>query len=59
VGDFCHAEQTDGAYAQQARSPAFPFLLLEEVQNFLSRRDETDETTWARWFRDWVRTLRR
>lgn len=51
--------QSDGAYAKQARSPAFPFLPLEEIERFLTRRNETDETTWIRSFRAWVLTLER
>ena len=50
--------QLDGTYAQRNRSPAFPFLPLEELHNFLARRDESDETTWIRSFRTWVKTLR-
>jgi Uma2 family endonuclease len=51
--------QPDGKYLQQTRSPAFPFLPLEEIENFLARRNETDETTWIRSFRAWVKTLER
>ncbi len=51
--------QDDGHYTQPARSPAFPFLPLEEIERFLSRRNATDETTWIRQFRQWVRTLPR
>ena len=52
-----HQLQSDGKYAQQARSPSFPFLPLEEIERFLARRNETDETTWIRSFRAWVKTL--
>jgi Uma2 family endonuclease len=51
--------QDDGTYARQDRSPAFPFLPLENVQAFLDRRNATDETTWIRSFRAWARTLSR
>jgi Uma2 family endonuclease len=51
--------QSDGTYAKQTRSPAFPFLPLEEIERFLARRNETDETTWIRSFRAWVKTLER
>ncbi len=51
--------QPDGSYTQQDHSPAFPFLPLEEVQRFLDRRNTTDETSWMRAFRDWVRELKR
>ena len=46
-------------YARRDRSPAFPFLPLESIQEFLDRRNATDETTWIRSFRKWVRTLSR
>ena len=51
--------QSDGTHARQAKSPAFPFLPLEEVERFLARRDEMDETTWVRSFRKWIKTLPR
>jgi len=54
-----HQLQSDGKYVQQARSPAFPFLPLEEIERFLARRNDTDETTWIRSFRAWVKTLDR
>jgi len=49
--------QPEGKYAQQTRSPSFPLLPLDEVQRHLARRDETDETTWIRAFRAWVKTI--
>ncbi len=51
--------QGDGTYARRDHSPAFPFLPLESIQGFLDRRNATDETTWIRSFRKWVRTLSR
>jgi Uma2 family endonuclease len=51
--------QPDGSYSQQSRSPSLPFLPLEEIERFLARRNETDETTWVRSFRAWVKTLPR
>jgi hypothetical protein len=51
------SHEADRKHAQQARSPAFPFLPLEEIERFLARRNETDETTWIRSFRAWVKTL--
>ena len=51
--------QPDHTYAKRSRSPAFPFLPLDEMQRFLARRDETDETTLLRSFRAWVKTLAR
>jgi Uma2 family endonuclease len=50
--------QPDDSYAKQSHSPAFPFLPLEEIERFLARRNETDETTWIRSFRTWVRSLK-
>jgi Uma2 family endonuclease len=52
-----HQLQPNGAYARQTRSPAFPQLPLDEVERFLARRDETDETTWACSFREFARQL--
>jgi Uma2 family endonuclease len=54
-----HQLQDNGTYAQRDRSPAFPFLPLAGIQGFLDRRNATDETTWIRSFRKWVRTLSR
>jgi Uma2 family endonuclease len=51
--------QPDGSYAERRRSEVFPFLPLDEFQRFLARRDETDETSWIRSFRAWVRGLER
>jgi Uma2 family endonuclease len=51
--------QSNSVYTQQTRSPSFPFLPLDEVERFLARRNETDETTWIRSFRAWVKTLER
>jgi len=52
-----HQLQSDGKYVQQVRSPSFPFLPLGEIERFLARRNETDETTWIRSFRAWVKSL--
>jgi Uma2 family endonuclease len=51
--------QPNGVYAEQANSPTFPFLPIEEIERFLARRGETDETAWIRSFREWVKTLGR
>jgi hypothetical protein len=48
--------QPEGTYAQQTRSPSFPFLPLDQIEGFLARRNETDET-WIPSFRAWVKTL--
>lgn len=45
----------EGRYVPRNQSRSFPFLPLAEVERFLARRDETDETTWIRSFRAWVR----
>jgi len=59
-GKALHVEQLqpDGTYARQTQSSAFPFLRLAEIARFLDQRDATDETTWIRSFREWVRGLR-
>ncbi len=49
--------QADGTYGRQDQSSAFPFLPLAEIPRFLERRNATDETTWIRSFRQWVRGL--
>jgi Uma2 family endonuclease len=54
-----HQLQSDGTYTRQTRSPSLPFLPLEQLEGFLARRNETDETTWVRAFRAWVKTLER
>lgn len=50
--------QADGKYAEQDRSPSFPFLPLDEVRSFLDRRNDVDETAWMRSFRAWARGLK-
>jgi hypothetical protein len=50
--------QADGRYARQDHSTAFPFLPLAELQRFLERRNDTDETSWIRAFRAQVRAWR-
>jgi Uma2 family endonuclease len=47
--------QTNGKYALQNRSAAFPFLDLKQIVRFMERCDETDETSWIRSFSDWVK----
>jgi len=51
--------QPEGMYAEQPRSDVFPFLPLDEFQEFIVPDDETDETSWIRSFREWVRGLGR
>ena len=45
----------DGEYAIQDRSPAFPSLPSETILDFLAKRNSTDETSWIRSFRQWVK----
>ncbi len=51
--------QGDGSYVIQDQSDCFPFLPIEKIADFLARRNESDETTWIRSFRDWAQTLKR
>jgi len=51
--------QGDGCYLQRYQSHSLPFLPLQEVQDFLAKRDDTDETTWILSVRAWVKTLSR
>ncbi|MCE9552516.1 MAG: hypothetical protein K8T91_03945 [Planctomycetes bacterium] len=50
---------SDGTYVEQEHSASFPFLPLDQFREFLTRRNETDETTWIRSFRAWAATLKR
>ena len=45
----------DGNYTLAERSPHFPFLPLHEIAAFLRRRNECDENSLVRLFRQWVR----
>jgi Uma2 family endonuclease len=47
--------QGDGSYSLQDRSPTFPSLPPKTILDFLARRKKTDETSWIKSFRDWVR----
>jgi len=47
--------QPDGSYARLDHSPTFPFLPMRELVRFLGQAEGTDETTWIRSFRAWVR----
>ena len=47
--------QSDGSYLPQSRSTALPLMPLTELGRFLDRRDTTDETSWIRSFRQWVK----
>jgi hypothetical protein len=50
--------QAGHTYAEQPQSSIFPFLPLTEIDRFLAERNATDETTWIRSFRAWVKKLR-
>ena len=45
----------DGQYVETERSLHFPFLPMREVEAFLMRRTQMDETSLVRLFRAWVR----
>lgn len=45
----------DGQYHACPRSLSFPLLLVEDLTRFMDARNDTDETTWIRSFRAWVR----
>ncbi len=47
--------QPNGVYAVQPQSVSFPNLAVSELDAFLQRLHETDETTLIREFRMWVR----
>ena len=46
---------SDGCYIAVNHSIAFPSIPLENFTDHLNRRNETDELTWTRMFREWVR----
>ncbi len=50
-----HVLTKAGKYVIRPRSKAFPFLPLEKLVAFAKRDRRTDETTWIRRFRAWVR----
>jgi Uma2 family endonuclease len=52
-----HTLQPDGTYSVGRTSACLPQLPPEKLEEFLRKRGETDETTWIRGFRAWVRTL--
>jgi len=45
----------DGEYVEAKTSAAFPFLTPEPFERFLKEAHLTDETTWIRKFRAWIR----
>ncbi|MCH7988587.1 MAG: Uma2 family endonuclease [Planctomycetes bacterium] len=46
---------SDGCYIVVNHSIAFPSIPLEKITDHLNRRNETDELTWTRMFREWIR----
>ena len=50
-----HVLGRDGKYVVVERSPHFPFLKMQELEAFLKRRTEMDETQLVKQFRQWVR----
>jgi Uma2 family endonuclease len=51
-----HLLGSDGFYAVGRTSACLPQLPLVKLEEFLRKRGQTDETTWIRAFRQWVRT---
>lgn len=47
--------QSEGIYTLKDLSPTFPGLPPESILDFLARRNNTDETSWIKSFREWVR----
>jgi len=50
--------QTDGSYALLDRSSTLRTLLPQTIVEFLAKRNSTDETSWIRSFRQWVKNIR-
>ncbi len=50
-----HVLGEDGSYRESPTSACFPWLHLEPFTRHLKRAGDTDETTWIRAFRVWVR----
>lgn len=50
-----HLLQPNGQYAIAEQSLALPMAPVKKLVEHLDRSDETDETTWIRAFRTWVR----
>ena len=51
-----HLLQKNGQYAIRDQSAALPMVSVKKLVEHLDRSDKTDETTWIRAFRQWVRT---
>lgn len=50
-----HLRQKDGRYAVARQSAALPMIAVKKLVEQLNRCHESDETTWIRGFRQWVR----
>jgi Uma2 family endonuclease len=50
-----HMLQKNGQYVVKNESLALPVISVQKLVEHLDRCDETDETTWIRAFRQWVR----
>lgn len=50
-----HLLQTGGQYSIAAQSTALPMVSVGKLVRHLDRCNDTDETTWIRTFRNWVR----
>jgi Uma2 family endonuclease len=50
-----HLLQQDGQYAVAQKSIALPMVTTKKLVEHLDRCSQTDETTWIRAFRQWVR----
>lgn len=50
-----HVLGPDGLYTIVERCPHFPFLPMHELEAFLRRRNDMDETQLVKQFRQWVR----
>ena len=50
-----HQLQPSGIYAVVQQSRALPMVSVQKLVEHLDRCDKTDETTWIRVFRQWVR----
>src|SRR5206468_1752782 len=50
-----HLDTAKERYREKSHSRAFPFLAAADLQRFLDRVGDQDETTWIRGFADWVR----
>jgi Uma2 family endonuclease len=50
--------RSDGEYSTENSSPTFPSLPPETILEFLAKRNSTDETSWIKSFRQWVKNIR-